>query len=163
MGGGTFRKTQAGQEELDRRQLGLRAELRRLLILIDGKRPTSSLISMFRPGELENLLDELQAFGMIEATVTTTSFLPASVQDLSDQSPLSEAQFQAALAAAKHAAKELLGRESKNFVAKLDVCANSKQLRIAISDIQLRLMSVLGEDAATLFVVTVRDAAQSVK
>jgi hypothetical protein len=161
--GGTFRKTQAGVEELERRQLGLRPELRRLLILIDGKRSTSSIVGLFRPGELENLLDELQSFGMIEATVTSTSFLPTSMQDATDRSPLTDAQFRAAVVAAKNAAKELLGRDAKEFLAKFDACKDSKQLRLAISEIQLRLMSVLGEDAATIFVVAVRDAARLAK
>jgi hypothetical protein len=157
--GGTFRKTQAGIDELERRALKLRPELRRLLILIDGKRATAAMVPLFRANELENLLDELMAFGMIEATVTSTSFLPNQMRDASNRLPLTDAQFRAAVEAAKAAARDLLGREAKDFIGKLDHCKDSAALRVVISEIQLRLISVLGEDAATLFVTAIRDAA----
>ncbi|MGL4231278.1 MAG: hypothetical protein ACRCWJ_07925 [Casimicrobium sp.] len=61
-----FRKTELGAAEVSGRKLGLRAELRRLLILVDGKNTVARLSIFVRPHEAEPLLLELQAVGAID-------------------------------------------------------------------------------------------------
>jgi hypothetical protein len=62
-----FRKTEAGAAEVGNRKLGLRAELRRVLILIDGRSPVSKLATFVRMPEIESLIYELQSQGLIDA------------------------------------------------------------------------------------------------
>ena len=155
----TYKKTAAGQDELDHRSRGLRPELRRLLILVDGKRSVPVLTPLFRVGEIEPLIDELISFDMIEATPTSTAFLPAPSETAEEvRTPLSDYRLAAALVAARLGVKEMLARDAKKFLAKLDACTDSKALRLVVSEIQLRLISEIGDDAATAFVIRIRDA-----
>ena len=62
-----YRKTQAGVAEIQARALGLRAELRRLLILIDGNSPLERLAAFVRGAEIDFLIAELEAQGLITA------------------------------------------------------------------------------------------------
>jgi hypothetical protein len=62
-----FRKTDAGVAEVTTRKLGLRAELRRVLILVDGRSPVSKLATFVRMPEIDSLMYELQSLGLIDA------------------------------------------------------------------------------------------------
>lgn len=139
----------------------VRPELRRLLIVIDGKRPVDSLLPLFRASEVPVLLNELLALGMIVPTETATSFLPTGARDIRDVTPLQPKQFEAACNAAAKAASDLLGNSAKPFIAKIKKCENSSELRVAVSQVQLELMAKLGPDAATLYVETLRAAVQN--
>lgn len=161
----TFKKTPAGIAELERHTLKLRPELRRLLIMIDGKRSVDSLVSFFRPNELPVLVDELLQCGAIETSVPVAQL--SSDGDGEDQltvaftiarGTLSKTQLAAAISAAKTHCKSKLGRTADRFIAELDKCSDSAALRVSISDIQLKLMAEFGEEAATQFVVAVREA-----
>lgn len=161
----TFKKTPAGIAELERHTLKLRPELRRLLIMIDGKRSVDSLVPFFRPNELPILVDELLQCGAIETLVPATQL--ATDGDGEDQltvafttarGTLSKAQLSAAVSAAKTHCKSKLGRAADRFILELDKCDDSAALRVSISAIQLKLMAEFGETAATEFVVAVREA-----
>jgi hypothetical protein len=153
---GTFRKTAAGLAEIDGRAMGIRTELRRLLILIDGKRSIESLVPFVRENELQMLLDELLAFNFIEPTLTAAAFLPTGTTVTDVARPLSLAQFQAARSTAHNAAKELLGSEAKPYLAKILKCEDSRALRGVVSEVQIRLIHTLGDDAARIFIETIR-------
>ncbi len=58
-------KTEAGSEEVKVRALGLRAELRRLLILVDGKTPLSRLAVFVRGSEIDYVIAELEYQGLV--------------------------------------------------------------------------------------------------
>ena len=60
-----YRKTDAGMHEVQTRDLGLRAELRRLLILIDGNTPVSRLATFVRGSEIDFLIAELESQALI--------------------------------------------------------------------------------------------------
>ena len=70
-----FFKTEAGLEEVKARALGLRAELRRLLILVDGSAPLSRLAIFVRGSEIDSLIAELE----IQGLVSTGTGAPAAV------------------------------------------------------------------------------------
>jgi hypothetical protein len=155
----TFRKTIAGHNEFEHRHVLSRPELRRLLILIDGKKPVETLVSYFRAFEFASLLDELLALGLIEPVCAEHAHAhAASKEALGDQSSLKPMQFEAARRAALHAATELLGTQARSFCAKLVMCQDSMALRVVLSQVQEQLSVTLGDDAATLFIETVRDA-----
>ena len=58
-------KTEAGVEEVKARALGLRAELRRLLILVDGKSPLNRLAVFVRGSEIDHVIAELEYQGLV--------------------------------------------------------------------------------------------------
>ncbi len=158
----TFRKTIAGHNEFEHRHVLNRAELRRLLILIDGKKSLDALVAYFRAFEFAGLLSELLALGMIEPISADYAFCPVTVQEaLATKSALKPMQFEAARRAAMHAASELLGNVARPYCALLVECQDSMALREVLSDIQNKLTETLGDDAATLFIETVRDAVKT--
>jgi hypothetical protein len=160
---GTFKKTAIGIGELERYTLRLRPELRRLLILVDGKRDVETLRRFFRANEFSELIDELLSHGAIESTNAPTSYLPESKRGASAATPLSVPQFRAALETARQTAKAMLGRRADEFGAKFDACKDSQALRIVVSEVQLRLIADVDEDAATSYVVAIRNAVSAVK
>ena len=60
-----FFKTEAGVAEVKARALGLRAELRRLLILVDGHATLSRLAVFVRGSEIDSLVAELELLGLV--------------------------------------------------------------------------------------------------
>ena len=62
-------KTEAGVEEVKARALGLRAELRRLLILVDGKTPLNRLAVFVRGSEIDHMIAELEYQGLVTTRI----------------------------------------------------------------------------------------------
>jgi hypothetical protein len=157
-----YRKTSAGHDEIEERRLPLRAELRRLLILIDGNRSSAELARCVRASELPEAIGDLAILGLIASVSTNPSFARVAVTDAIDtRSSMPPRQFEAARNAAAHAASELLGLAARPYCAKLLECRDSLDLRALLSTVQAKLRATLGEDAATIFVESVRDAAQA--
>jgi hypothetical protein len=154
----TYRKTPIGSAELERYTLRLRPELRRLLILVDGKRDVDTLCRFFRANEFSLLIEELLSHGAIESAHTPTPYMPSAKRGISGAAPLSGQQLRTALDAAKATAKTMLGRRADEFMAKFDACKDSQALRVVVSEVQLRLIADVDEDAATAYVVAIRDA-----
>jgi hypothetical protein len=158
----TFRKTIAGHHEFEHRHVLNRPELRRLLILIDGKKAVDELVSYFRAFELAGLLDELLALGMIEPVSSSEDASEVTVrQAIGQRSSLKPQQFESARRAALHAATELLGVEARRHLAELGKCQDSIDLRAVLEKIQQQLKTTLGGDAAVLFIQTVREAVKT--
>jgi hypothetical protein len=156
-----FRKSLAGHNELEHRHLMLRPELRRLLILIDGHSSVEDFAPLFRVGELPKFLDELLALGLVESTSATPMFAYASLADVFGKTnALTRAQFESARRTACYAASELLGRIARPYCDRLLACNDSGELRIVLDDINSKMREMIGPDAVTLFIETVRDAAK---
>jgi hypothetical protein len=60
-----FHKTPRGQHEIGQPARTLPPKTRRALILVDGEKSVADLSPMFRPGEVDQILEELQASGHI--------------------------------------------------------------------------------------------------
>jgi hypothetical protein len=155
-----YKKTAKGAAELDRHDLHLRAELRRLLILIDGKRTVESLAPMFRANELTELIDELLAVGAIEQCDTAVAYVPPKVA-FSRANANNLPEFKAAREIAKSFAKTLLGRNADSLLDAIENAGDWQSFRVAVSAVQLRLISQRGEEAATRYVMAIRDAVRS--
>jgi hypothetical protein len=155
-----YKKTAKGAAELDRHDLQLRPELRRLLILVDGKRTVESLAPMFRANELTELIDELLTVGAIEPCDTAVSYVPPKVA-FSRASANHSPDFKAARETAKSFAKTLLGRNAEPLLSAIENSGDWQSFRVAVSAVQLRLISQRGEDAATRYVTAIRDAVRA--
>lgn len=60
-----FAKTPLGSDEMTQRALGLSNAARRVLILVDGRRRLLDITPFVRPGEIDGIVEELQALGLI--------------------------------------------------------------------------------------------------
>jgi len=78
-----YARTPAGAAELGLPQGGLAPAARRVLILIDGRRPVAQLPGKIRPGELPRLITELRDAGLI-TLVGVVQELPAGYSDVPD-------------------------------------------------------------------------------
>jgi hypothetical protein len=155
---GTFKKTEVGIRELSTREHGLRAELRRLLILIDGKRSIDALVPLFRGNELSTLVSELMAHGLIEPVEMGGEPLPSrNAISNAEYALLTGPQLRAAIQAGTNAVNELLGGQAKPWVKKLEQCTDSAAFRGAVGEVQLALTEQLGSDAADIFLETIRE------
>lgn len=154
-----FRKSVSGHNEVEHRHTFLRPELRRLLILIDGHTAFDEFAPLFRSGDLPGLLDELLAMGLVESVSSAPLFARATLNEaLTRPNSLSPAQFESARRAALHAASELLGRVARPYCDRITGCTDGEQFREVLDDVCAKLSQLMGSDAVTLFVETVRDA-----
>jgi hypothetical protein len=160
----TFRKTVAGHKEAEHGHIIHRAQLRRLLILIDGKKSIGALVAFCRGFEFAGLLSELIALGLIEPISADQVFSPTALQqELADKTMLQPAQFEAARRTAINAASELLGKQARPLCGDLSACQDSMSLRLVMGDVQEKLIQTLGDDAATVFIEAVRDAVRATR
>lgn len=72
----TLVKTQAGLSEIEQRSARLDARLRRLLILVDGKRSLPELATLSGIDEVEPLVERLRQAGLIAARESTGTPAP---------------------------------------------------------------------------------------
>ncbi len=159
-----YRKTLSGYREIEARNVVSRAELRRLLVLIDGHRDLRALGACFRAGELVALIKELEALGLVESTSASPSFDSSALGDASSfTSNLSAPEFAATRAAARESAEALLGMGFAVYASRFDSCTDSGELRRVVSDVKSKLLASYGQDAATLYIECVRDAAEQAR
>jgi hypothetical protein len=160
-----FRKTELGVAEVTGRKLGLRAELRRLLILIDGKSSVGKLATFVRDAAIDPLIYELQACGAIDAAdgsaVPLNAAPPASAAMAtpapSDQSlaPTQE-QFIAARKTAVRFVNDVLGPSAESLAIKLERTRNPQELRDAVNQVKTSLERMMGAAAGQRFLDAVR-------
>jgi hypothetical protein len=158
-----FRKTELGNAEVANRKLGLRAELRRLLILVDGRNTTAKLAAFVRLPEVDSLLYELQSLGVIEVSDSSpvaTAATPASVAPSGDQSlaPTQE-QFAAARSAAVRFLNDTLGPGAETLAIKLERTKNAQELRDVVTQVRQSLDRMMGASTGQRFLDAVRAAA----
>ena len=70
-----FAKTQKGVAEINARSGALTLQARRVLIMIDGRRPVAELMAVVRTGEFDGIISQLDTHAMIEKV--DLSSLPA--------------------------------------------------------------------------------------
>lgn len=75
----SFAKTDTGQQEIQKRAMGLSPLVRRLLVLIDGQRTGKDLAVFVGENPVEPLLQELVEKGCVEAKTPAQPAVPAAV------------------------------------------------------------------------------------
>lgn len=167
-----YRKTEAGAAEVQARALGLRAELRRLLILIDGHASLTRLATFVRGSEIDFLIAELEVQGLITsapiartissstATVTGPSVTAQVAQ--SGNGGLLEptaAQVTAVRRAAIRTLHEILGPGADALAVRIERCKDSQELRVTITEVRQILDRQIGVAVGQRFLDAVRGAA----
>jgi hypothetical protein len=72
-----YSKTPLGQQEIQHRSLRLPLLTRRVLLLVDGRRPVSDLSTLAGNADVPSLLVELESLGCIERTGKAATAAPA--------------------------------------------------------------------------------------
>ncbi|TAG03410.1 MAG: hypothetical protein EAZ43_07015 [Betaproteobacteria bacterium] len=153
-----FRKTPEGVAEITARTLPLRAELRRLMILVDGRSSISKLATFVRLPEIDSLILELQSMGLIDSTDGTAISQQATGAETGLEPTIE--QFLAARGAAVRAVNDILGPSAETLALKLEKCQNARDLRTAVTEVKQSLARMLGESTGNRFLEAVRSAAK---
>ena len=179
-----YRKTEAGVAEVHARVLGLRAEMRRLLILIDGTATLTRLAAFVRGSEIDILIAELEALGLITSatlgqtiaaglSATAPSLrpsaqpaamglalgLPPAQSDTDGVLEPTAAQVLAVRRTAIRTLHDILGPEADSLALKIEQCKSAQELRVTITEVRQVLDRQLGVTLGQRFLDAVRGAA----
>ncbi len=147
-----FHKTEAGAREIASPSRGLPPKLRRALILVDGAKTVSDLAPMFRPGEVESILVDLQSQGLVSlaggelahvSSAPTAAAAPAIV--------ISQERFIEIRQAAVREISHRLGPNGDALAVKVDGCRTPEELRVALREAEKILSSFLGTESGRSF------------
>ena len=184
-----YRKTEAGIAEVQVRTLGLRAELRRLLILIDGKATLDRLAAFVRGSEIDFLVAELEYNGLvtsapivpiapiapiglivpvqptIKASAAGAANPPSHSANAGIEGVLepTAAQVLAVRRVAIHMLHEILGPDADAMAVKIERCKNSQEMRVAITEVRQMLDRQRGAVVGQRFLDAVRGAAEGTR
>jgi hypothetical protein len=162
-----FFKTEAGVAEVKARSLGLRTELRRLLILVDGHAPLSRLSVFVRGSEIDFLIAELELLGLVTngrdrvPAAGDVASLPIGPTYVNPEP--TRAQILAVTQAAILSLQAQLGPDAAAHIAKIEQSTDSKALRVVITEIRQALDRQLGANAGQQFLDAVRAAADQTR
>ena len=148
-----YSKTPAGVGEVERRSDTLSVPARRVLVLIDGRRPLAALPAAVRPGELPKMIEELLAAGLI-ALSGIVEELPGGATDLRD--PRLEDFKRRIDGAVTHE----LGPAGAVLEARLQDCVNMTVLRGVMREV-VELVRARAGDAAAARVSAAAQAAHA--
>jgi hypothetical protein len=144
-----YGKTAAGMSEVQHRGDALSAPARRLLVLIDGRRPLAALPAAVRPGELPRLVDELLSRGLIA--------LSGIVEELPLANELRDPRLEDFKRRIDGAVTRELGPAGRVLEARLQDCVNMTVMRGVMREIVELVRARAGDAAAR----RVADVAQS--
>jgi hypothetical protein len=145
-----YAKTAAGMSEVMNRGEALSAPARRVLVLIDGRRPLAQLPQSVRPGELPKLVDELLAAGLIA--------LSGIVEELPGTSEMRDPRLEDFKRRIEGAVERELGPAGRVLEARLQDCVNMTVMRGVMREI-VDLVRARADDAAARRVAAAAQAA----
>ncbi len=186
----SYRKTEAGVAEVQKRLLGLRPTLRRLLILVDGKTPLSQLSGLVPGMDVHSLVAELEVLGLVAAPNSVGAAAPPNARNLApalpehdgvpaianvaaappdmpagaaNRAPVTPSHLLAVRSAAVRELQRLLGVTTHELLDKLHEPGDSLALRAVISEVQQTLDEQFGVETGQQFLDAVRGAASAGK
>jgi hypothetical protein len=119
-----YQKTELGQAEIQNRQLGLSQRERNLLILVDGQRPVSAILTaasdlVVALAQFENLinLNLIKAVSATDAKPTPPALSPAQQAEI----------FQKKKLKASKALQNILGPEADRLCLLLEACKTDEE------------------------------------
>lgn len=146
-----YRKTAKGSEAIANRQSGLGPRHRSLLIMIDGKRSVGELAPVGSAlGDVSDLIQVLQAEGLIEPLNAAAPAAPASTAAAADAPPritLSQAQ--------RHAVRllnDLLGPAAADLCMRVESTKSAQEFRTALRRAEQVVRDGLGARKAERFI-----------
>lgn len=144
-----FHKTALGAEEIGGASRTLAAKLRRALILVDGAKSVAQLAPMFREGEIDAILEELQAAGYI--SLAGGEVAPSAPAAGETAPPNGVLRFETAKRAAMREIMDRLGPNGDSIAVKIERAGSPSELRSVLNEAERLVSAYLGEAAARAF------------
>jgi hypothetical protein len=141
-----FHKTEAGAHEVSASSRHLAPKLRRALILVDGTKTVADLAPMFRPGEVDAILTELQAGGFVTLAGGALAPVTAAAPDAAGATPsaIAPQHFEEVRRRAMREISDRLGPNGDTLALKIERCRTPEELRMALLEAEKILTSFLG-------------------
>jgi hypothetical protein len=163
-----YAKTPKGVAEVAARSAQVPMTARRVLIMMDGKRTVDELSQLVRPGEIDAIIGQLEAGGLIVRTNTSVPLdvptingresdneLPASagavMDDRDNAFTLDEAK--------RRASRELndrLGPDAEQMAIRIEQCRTIEQFRERVREAERFVAAALGPAAAQEYLRALR-------
>ena len=144
-----FHKTALGAAEIGGANRTLPGKLRRALILVDGNKTVADLAPLFRQGEIDGILGELQAAGHISLEGGAVA---APAPDAGGAGPASGLlRFDETKRAAMREVMERLGPNGDSVAVKIERAGGPAELRAALAEAERLMAGFVGEAAARAF------------
>ncbi|MBL0142859.1 MAG: hypothetical protein IPP91_12345 [Betaproteobacteria bacterium] len=149
-----FHKTGTGASEIASPAHGLAPKLRRALILVDGAKRVADLASAFRPGEVDAILLDLQAKGLVSLAGGAAAAMPApsasGTPELADWS-ITGTHFEEVRRRAMREISDRMGPNGDTLALKIERCKSPDDLRAALREAEKILASFLGAEYGRTF------------
>jgi hypothetical protein len=150
-----FHKSAAGASEIAAPGHRLTPKLRRALILVDGAKSVAELAPMFRPGEIDAILTELQAGGYV--TLAGGALAPVAAETSAEgagtaQTAIPAQHFEEVRRRAMREISDRLGPNGDTLALKIERCATPEELRVALREAEKIMTSFLGAAYGRTFV-----------
>lgn len=123
-----YARTPAGTAEVQTRELALAPPARRLLLLIDGRRPLAALPARVRAGEMPKLIEQLLSAGLIALSGIVDELPPG----LSDQRDPQLEHFKRSI---RGSVERELGAAGRVLEARLQDCVNMTVMRSVMREV----------------------------
>ncbi len=160
-----YAKTSKGAAEVAARGGALSLAVRRVLIMIDGKRTVAELAPLLRPGEIGGVLHTLESMGFVQAMqgAETTARAAAHAGDVDGPTTVghaAEERVHVTLEDAKRrAVRELndrLGPEAEVMAMRIEQCRTADEFRERMREAERLVSGMMGEAVAQEFMRALR-------
>jgi hypothetical protein len=149
-----YAKTAAGTAEVSRHSASLSVPARRLLLLLDGRRPLAALPSVVRIGELPRLIGDLLSAGLI-APIGLVETLPPEAGAMRDP------RLEAFKRRIRGAVTRELGPAGAVLEARLQDCVNMTVMRGVMREVVETVRIRAGSAAAGRLAAAAQSAARA--
>jgi hypothetical protein len=160
--GEIYVKTPKGVAEVAVRSATLSMAARRVLIMMDGKRPMHELAVLVRPGEIEAIVTQLESAGLAEkAGLGASTLAPLTIganpraeppvpltAPATDERELAPMTLEEAKRRAVRELNERLGPEADLIAIRIENCRSVEEFRERVRDAERFVTSALGTAAA---------------
>ncbi len=149
-----FHKTEAGVREMAAPALGLPPKLRRALILVDGAKIVAQIAPLFRPGEIDVILAELQSRGLVALAGGELAPAPAAPAPAPERAAAATVSAENFVEVRQRAMREIshrLGPNGDALALRVERCKTPEELRVALREAEKILASFLGAEYGRTF------------
>ena len=163
-----YSKTPKGVAEVAVRSAQLSMTTRRVLIMIDGKRPIDELAVLLRPGEIDAVITQLEGAGLIHRASSSHAIDVPTIfgREQDGMSPVTqssgatdEANPMTLQEAKRRAVRELtdrLGPDSEQLALRIESCRTIEDFRECVREAERFVSAALGTAAAAEYLRALR-------
>lgn len=149
-----FHKTGTGAREAGTSAQNLTPKLRRALVLVDGAKTLAEIAPLFRPGEIDAIVVELQSRGLV--TLADGMLAPVSAETADGAAEaatdaIAEKYFDEVRRRAMREISDRLGPNGDTLALRIERCRTPEELRVALREAEKILVSFLGADYGRAF------------